>query len=734
MTLVATLVALGPGCKKDPPATGDEGVPPAGSHEEAPARLPVLALESFDAQPGFLASGAIYAAVRAGVAQDFLRQLPLPSDVTRELAEARRELGFDPLTDDVLERFAIPDDAVISMTLGRPIGVEARKQVASELRSRDDRFLRVLSQVMKQTEAEHWGLDPLERTKPVEVPTPVEPVELRPPEPEPIGFAPPSEKPPLPPEPLPVPVEPLPPPEPPPGFEIPPTPVPDPLYDPTPPPVSPGERLEAEALLRKSDAVGLHFRFHIPSKEPRRILEEFRVHADPSDLARGDALCRDHGTAVCLGEGRGLLAGRIEGDAAVLDLVVFTGRFMAEADREAHRAALAEALAAPRAELDALSRMAGHASVYVHAEGLVEMIEHERTGAALRTLTWSDEGQREDLERRLREGESLRRLLSAPRLFDGLLASAHHERTRTQLQVTWPLAEGQQALAESTLVPPPIRVPVPSIEALCEGALICARSRGVPRPEALGTKLGLGVYGDERAFFDALRDADEAGGVLMLVSTWPNALGTLGWHVPLAEARGAEAAMVRGGLDAVGRVQGLGLSLQGFELGRRFELRARYAAYARVPVEDINLVSTALSFAELRMTPTTIEGVEGPVKMLRIPEDDVPAVLMTREDPEPVADEDGKEIRHGWLTLVDETDRFSWLLGRETDDGTEPYAYAEIPDLWRLVATVPEAAGELGFARTWATDRSAKASLELEDGQPRLVIEVVQAPSKAEGS
>ena len=187
------------------------------------------------------------------------------------------------------------------------------------------------------------------------------------------------------------------------------------------------------------------------------------------------------------------------------------------------------------------------------------------------------------MERRLREGDSLRRMFAGPRLFDGVRANLHYTRDRAQLQVTWGLREGQQELAAQVLAPPPVRVPVPTIEALCEGALLCARSRGVPQPQALGTQLGQGVYGDVRALEQALRDTDEMGGLLMMVATWPNALGWLSWHVPLAEARGAEAALVRGALDAVGRVQGLGLSVHSFTVDRRFHLDANYAAYARVP-------------------------------------------------------------------------------------------------------------------------------------------------------
>lgn len=292
------------------------------------------------------------------------------------------------------------------------------------------------------------------------------------------------------------------------------------------------------------------------------------------------------------------------------------------------------------------------------------------------------------------------------------------------------LREDQRALAREVLAPPPLAVPVPSLAALCDGSLLCARSRGLPSPQTLGIKLGLGPYGSARVLEDALDRTDEMGAALVLVATWPNALGTGLWHLPLAEARGPEAALVRGLLDAVARIQGAGLSVRRLDVGRR-SVQADYAAYLRVPVNDLGLVSTMLAMAELRMTPTTVTGIDGKVMMLRVPEDDVPAVLMTREDAETVKADDGTEVRHGWLAVVDAPDRLGWLLGLSTDDGHEPLLYGEIPELWRLVSSVPEAVDELGFARTWASERGMKAALLLDDGQPRLVIEVARTDARS---
>lgn len=714
---MASMVAC-VGCKKDETASEGGDVAVDGSHraKREPARVEAVELPALGEPPGLLADGVMFAAVRAGATQDFLHRLPLPGSAARELAEARRELGFDPFTDDVLARFSIPPDAVISMTLGRPLGVESRKVVTKAIHHRDERFLGLVARVMK----EDAGLavpKPPYPPEPWPEPEPEPEEELLPPKPMPIVFAPPTAV-----------AEPEPPhfEEPPP----PPDPIYDPIYEPVPPPISPADRSEIDTLLRESDAMGIQLRFHIPSDDPNKIFGELRTRVPAKLLAEGDVLCRGLEAAVCVGGNRALVIARGEAKAAVLDLVLFTGR-SDRADVEARRGVVARAVEAPRAKLPVLAKMSGHASAYVDGPALVELVEHERVGQALRDLLWNDEQLAESVDRRIDEGVQMRRLLEAPRLFDGVLANVHHERDRTQLQLTWPLRDDQAALARSALSPPPLVVPVPSLAALCDDALLCARSRGLPSPQEIGTKLGMGVYGNARVLEDALDEADEMGLALLFVSTWPNALGTLLWQMPLAEARGAEAALVRGLLDAVSRIGGLGLSVRSLSVGRR-SLAADYAVYARVPVNDLGLVGTLLSMAEMRLTPTTIDGVEGKIAMLRVPEDDFPAVLMTREDPDVVKNADDKEVRYGWLTVVDDAKRLEWLLGAPTDDGQEPLLYGEIPDLWKLVASVPDAVDELGFARTWATDRRLAGSLRLEDGQPHLLVEVaLRAKSSA---
>lgn len=188
-------------CKKEE-ASSDDGAtsPSSGKVKKGPPpRLRTVKLDEIGDRPGYLADGMIFAAVEAGVAQDFLRQMPLPGYMTRDLAEARRELGFDLLSDDVLERFAIPKDAVISMTLGRPVGLQHLEPVRTAIRG-DDHFLRTVARVISEQEGnrfETYLKEPLPPEPPVEwvEPLPPElPVEELPVEElgKPMAFSPPE--------------------------------------------------------------------------------------------------------------------------------------------------------------------------------------------------------------------------------------------------------------------------------------------------------------------------------------------------------------------------------------------------------------------------------------------------------------------------------------------------------------------------------------------------------------
>ncbi|MEZ4452236.1 MAG: hypothetical protein R3B09_22410, partial [Nannocystaceae bacterium] len=85
------------------------------------ARMPGPPMAAFDRPAGFVEGGLVYIAVRPGKIQSWLQKLPVPPELARDVSEAGREIGVDLRSDDVLSHVGIDPDAVVSMTLGRPL-------------------------------------------------------------------------------------------------------------------------------------------------------------------------------------------------------------------------------------------------------------------------------------------------------------------------------------------------------------------------------------------------------------------------------------------------------------------------------------------------------------------------------------------------------------------------------------------------------------------------------------
>ena len=78
--------------------------------------------------------------------------------------------------------------------------------------------------------------------------------------------------------------------------------------------------------------------------------------------------------------------------------------------------------------------------------------------------------------------------------------------------------------------------------------------------------------------------------------------------------------------------------------------------------------------------------------------------------------------RWGWAMIADRPERVAWLYGLARDDGASPIVYAEIPRLWELVAKLPDAGPQLGYAQPWLATRSLRAQLDIADGAPELRV------------
>jgi hypothetical protein len=89
------------------------------------SRVAPVTGDALGMQPGYLEGGAIHASFRFGRVQSFLQSLPMPAEVVRDIARAGEELGVDLRVDDIAGRFGIAKDAVVSMTLFRPLAATA---------------------------------------------------------------------------------------------------------------------------------------------------------------------------------------------------------------------------------------------------------------------------------------------------------------------------------------------------------------------------------------------------------------------------------------------------------------------------------------------------------------------------------------------------------------------------------------------------------------------------------
>jgi hypothetical protein len=702
---LAAALALLSGCKDktDPTGTGDGGTAPVDPITLAltPERVEIRPMTPIGPQPGFVDGGLVYVVMNVGEVQSFLQSLPLPSDVVRDLAEVGSELGFDPRVDDLRRRFALADDARVSMTLLRPLGRNAAS-VRADL-ARGGPLL------------EAWasgGSTPTE--KPIErvLVEPAPPAEVAVPK-EAVPPAAPAEEKAAPPstggsfdiEPI------SPPPEPPP--ELPPPEPPKPV-------LSPEIVREADAARGRASTLALHFRFHVPVTDPAPLRDDLRrISRSDAESSRARELCRTVARAsLCMADDDYAFVVREEDHAHVLDIVVFTAPSKREDGQQL--AIVREALAAPPAALPALAELGGDAAAYLHAPAIVGVTEVVALGQAARSLEWSTPDSRgETVDRRLRQLDAVERMSQSTVLFDGLQLEADRDGERLQAVLRWRARAESRATAESIFVGAPVRAKVPTLAALCEGAIACARTRGLPRPSTFAEALATGVWAeDQRALENRLDAGDEMAALQLFVSTWPNLLAAATRWPEQEIGRGPEAALARSVVDAVGRIEGFGASLRSLSADRR-RVQMGYVVYLRALAQDVAMLRGFARMAGLQPSETTVAGVEGVVDIVRVPENDVPAVLLIRTDPDKVEVE-GKPTDYGWAVVADGTDRLAWLLGLARDDGQGPAAYLEIPDALPLVTGIRDVDEELSFARTWLGGRSFRFALYIDGGEPRI--------------
>ena len=682
------------GCKsakepqEDPPPPNDPKV----EVPSTPPRVAPFSAEKLGAQKGYLAGGLVYAAVRVDRVQAFLQTLPVPPEVARDLAEAGAAFGLDFRVDDIRARFGIDKNAIVSMTIARPMAADA-----AELRAdltRGGPFLDALAMpeapppvAPPKVEIAWDGKTPdlknpfsKKKTEKATVEKAIE-------------------------RPLPEP----------PLHELPPD-TPDPL-DPPDTPEPPKPSLEAiahaEKFLAKAATLGIHSRIHVPTKDPNVMVSELQRLASRSAVERWEPLCRAIPRArACVGDSDMVTILREAKGALVIDVVVFSAP--GKPDAPGRIAAATEAALATTVERPELAKLAGDAAAFLDINAVEDLVTVNALHRAIRSIEWTAvDDRRSTISRRLEEIEAIHKLKDAPLLYRGAAFEVVAEGGKIEARLRWELAEDQADNAKKLLVGPEQAADVPTIEALCEGAVACARSRGLPKPSTWRDSLATGVYAEEaRKLQRTLDRGDEWSALLLFAGAWPNLVGAVTRWPAQEIGRGPEAAIANNLVDALGDIEGWGASLRSIAAQGGRGIHADYAVYARAKTQDVDLARTLMSFAELNPTDTAISGVEGKAQMVRLPVREVPAAAMLYHDPDKT---------HGWATLVDGPDRLGWLLNLPRDRAPDPSFYFEIPDLWRLASAEPSLGRELGFARGWLAGRELRMALHVVGGAPEFV-------------
>ncbi|PRP92819.1 hypothetical protein ENSA5_47320 [Enhygromyxa salina] len=475
-------------------------------------------------------------------------------------------------------------------------------------------------------------------------------------------------------------------------------------------PLSPAAR----ELERKAKSLGVHARVHLPVATPGKIDRVVGLMARELQDPRWATTCAALGpTRACGGESDGVMVLRDVPGGLQLDLLLtFVGDYETP-DDEFRRALIQQALTVPAAaSAPALAALRGDAVMLVDGPGVVSALRGAALARVIRGLSAPEEIYGLD---RLREREgALERLHDTERMFEGVTVELALSGDSMVATGKWLASDSGRQRMAAVFELSEIDADVPSIAALCEGALLCGRSRGLP-DRARFSSLARGVYADPEELARLLdRHEDEAAAVLML-ETWPNAIGSLA-QLPGKVFEAPESFVVQNVIDVSSRVLGAGFSIRSLN-ETRHTVTGDWVGYARMSAADLSTLRGFLQMVDARMSPTSLSGVEGRVEFTPIPDSDVAGNFYEIFDP-PAA-----TGAWGWAVLADGDDRVRWLAGLAHDDGAVPLLYLEAVDLWRLFASFDELREDSSFAQSWLSRRWIRGQVGLgADGAPEVRV------------
>jgi hypothetical protein len=467
------------------------------------------------------------------------------------------------------------------------------------------------------------------------------------------------------------------------------------------------EREHGRDLLATAQRLGLHSRFAVKVTDPKPLMDYVRSMTSAETGWSG--ACAGLGDAVCVGESDAVLIVRATPTEVIADAMMFVTQV--SPDSPGVRALLPELLAGASDGRD--HGLVGDAAISADMAAVLRIGVLDSTRRALSSIRWSDSNRTEAIAQTFEHAKVLRELAAATTMFSGGVLAFDVEGDDLSAEAKWTLVPAQAQLAREAFETSNADAMVPALGPLCDGALLCFRSGGLPRPTTLADRLAQGHYADGvDALEDKLGRLDEIWAMHAIAGGWPNALGALA-REPQREAGGGPAgAMVGNLVDAIGRTMGTGGSIRtaGIVGGR---LSIEYAMYVRTTAADAAIPRALLGLVGEPMTEVTLADDLGSAAMLKIPEDVPPMVLMTRADPATAV-----PAGHGWVAMVDAPDRLSWLLGLPMEVRDGPALFAEMPDLGRWLTAVAPIVGDVEYLRGWAEGRGLQMTVEVKDGVP----------------
>lgn len=712
---VAVAVAGCLSCNKEDPPRGDDGSVNIGTKAKDSAEggddgkalpvdeppeadggtklLPPVEYAPLGPQPGYLPDGLLYVGFRAKQTHAWLKTLPIPPELDREADEAERKIGFNPIDEDWLTTFSIPDDAIISMTILRPLddGIGAARitlaDISKEYADQYDAFGRM------DYDKKMEGYAPRGEYK-------VELKEEKKAEAKaaPIAFIPPPQEDEKKEEEAKA-VDPLALPEPTPRAEV-------PAIEP------PKVALASE--LAKVQTMGWQTHAHVPSKDPDKAVAAFVGMFDERDKERGREACGSVSGVECVAESRAVIVLRKDKDAVQIDFIAFAGK----SERTEWGATIRKAIGTRPVRVPNVDALAGDAAMWMDPSQLSRVAALDKMGDAVRSAEWGDSLEQEGA-RYLARLSWIESLVAAPRMFTGVRLEAVADGDTLQARAVWPLAESGMMgrVAASLMAPKSTGRPVPTTEALCKDALMCLRTQRLPDARPLRKRLlAEGFEGDAEEVLDHLDRDEEYTFPLILGGGWANVLATMMNLPDSDDLRPAQASIAKTVLDTTMGAQGFGAALIDFrDAGGFFRFDIDYAMYGLANRDDVDAAAGLLTLSGQTLSDLDL-GEHGKAQVFDT-NNDAPKGVVVFQTPK---DDEKDAEAPGWIAMVDKKSRYEWLRGLPTEPDAGPAAYYEISDLWDLFGAFG-GHREAGFARGWLKKRAFKVVLDTDPGgAPRM--------------